>query len=180
MLNRELDLFIRLFDIKPPPLKADKIKMAKQIISRYSIPQRYLEGLNKDEKFQRQIELVSKKRQPPKQRLVRLETDKIATRKKLSKTGTCTASWNKLYPTAKTNSQKSKITGIPKSILDKVENKGRGAFYSSGSRPGQTAISWGIARVNCFIMGKPTVVDGPDKDLFLKALKSPRAKKWFN
>lgn len=40
MLNRELDLFIRLFDIKPPPLKADKIKMAKQIISRYSIPQR--------------------------------------------------------------------------------------------------------------------------------------------
>jgi hypothetical protein len=85
-----------------------------------------------------------------------------------------------MYPTAKTNLQKSKITGIPKSILDKVENKGRGAFYSSGSRPGQTATSWGIARVNCFIMKKKTIVDGPDKDLFLQALKSPKAKKWFD
>lgn len=72
MLNKDLDLFIRLFDMKPPSLKVDKIKMAKQIISRYSLPERYLAGLNKDEKFIRQIELISKKRQSSTQRFIQL------------------------------------------------------------------------------------------------------------
>ena len=109
-----------------------------------------------------------------------LKTDKIAQDKKIPKTGPCTARFNKLFPDAKTNLQKSRVTGIPKRILDKVLNKGEGAFYSSGSRPGQTAVSWGIARVNCFIMNKKTVTAGPDKDLFQEALKYPKAKKWFS
>lgn len=176
MLNKDLDIFLKLFDYKPKPLKADKIKQAKQIISKYKIPDKYLEGLDKEQKFLRQIELISKKRQTSSQRQIRLKTDKII---KHSKTSICTEKWNKMFPEAKTNLQKSKITGIPKSILDKVENKGRGAFYSSGSRPGQTAISWGIARVNCFIMNKKSVTHGPDEHLYLQALKYPKAKKWF-
>lgn len=180
MTNKELDLFIRLFGYVPPRLKNDKIIIAYFIISQYKIPARYLSGLDDDEKFARQIELVSKKRQTPKQRQTTLKTDKIAQDKKIPKTGPCTARFNKLFPDAKTNLQKSRVTGIPKRILDKVLNKGEGAFYSSGSRPGQTAVSWGIARVNCFIMNKKTVTAGPDKDLFQEALKYPKAKKWFS
>lgn len=176
MTNKELDLFIRLFGYVPPRLKKDKIVVALLIISQYKIPARYLAGLDDDDKFARQIELVSKKRQTPKQRQVPLKTDKIPQKEK---TGSCIKKFAKLFPDAKTNLQKSRATGIPKRILDKVLNKGEGAFYSSGSRPGQTAVSWGIARVNCFIMGKKTVIAGPDKGLYEEALTYPKAKKWF-
>jgi hypothetical protein len=174
--NKELDLFIRLFGYVPPRLKDDKLVVAHLIIAQYKIPARYLAGLDDKDKFARQIELVSKKRQTPKERRVPLKTDKIAQKEK---TGSCTKKFAKLFPDLKTNLQKSRVTGIPKRILDKVLNKGQGAFYSSGSRLGQTAVSWGIARVNCFIMGKKTVIAGPDKDLYEEALKYAKAKKWF-
>lgn len=38
--------------------------------------------------------------------------------------------------------------------LNKVYRRGLGAFYSSGSRPGQTAHSWAMARVKSFVSGK--------------------------
>jgi hypothetical protein len=41
------------------------------------------------------------------------------------------------------------------SALEKVLNKGRGAYYSSGSRPNQTAESWGRARLASTITGGP-------------------------
>ena len=31
-----------------------------------------------------------------------------------------------------------------------------GAYYSSGSRPNQTAESWGLARMYSYILGGPT------------------------
>ena len=43
-----------------------------------------------------------------------------------------------------------------KSTLDKVYKRGLGAYYSSGSRPNQTATSWGKARMYSYIMGGPT------------------------
>ena len=51
-------------------------------------------------------------------------------------------------------------TGCSKSSLEKIINKGEGAYYSSGSRPNQTAQSWGIARLASSITsGKAAVVD---------------------
>ena len=47
----------------------------------------------------------------------------------------------------------AKATGINIKALKEVENKGRGAFYSSGSRPGQTPQSWSRARLYAFLMG---------------------------
>lgn len=163
-------------------LKPDKIKAAKGVIKRYTIPKRYLEGLSKDEKFLREIEIISKKRMTRTQRYkTPLKTDTIARKKNIPKKGSCTNRLKSLYGSKSpmSNNAKSKITGIPKHILDKVENKGRGAYYSSGSRPGQTSISWGKARVDCFIMNKPSVTRGPDKHLYNEAIKSPRAKEWF-
>jgi len=49
-----------------------------------------------------------------------------------------------------------KATGIPVKALKSVVKKGKGAYYSSGSRPNQTAESWGKARMYSYIMGGPT------------------------
>lgn len=36
---------------------------------------------------------------------------------------------------------------------EKIINKGKGAFFSSGSRPNQTPFSWGLSRLASVIMG---------------------------
>ena len=44
--------------------------------------------------------------------------------------------------------------------LKKIENKGMGAYYSSGSRPNQTAKSWGRARLaSAITSGNASIVD---------------------
>lgn len=54
----------------------------------------------------------------------------------------------------------SKATGCSKDALRKIINKGEGAYFSSGSRPNQTAQSWGIARLASSITsGKAAAVD---------------------
>ena len=54
----------------------------------------------------------------------------------------------------------AKATGCSKSALAKIINKGAGAYYSSGSRPNQTAQSWGIARLaSAITSGKAAAVD---------------------
>ena len=54
----------------------------------------------------------------------------------------------------------AKATGCTKKSLAKIINKGEGAYYSSGSRPNQTAQSWGIARLaSAITSGKAAVVD---------------------
>lgn len=54
----------------------------------------------------------------------------------------------------------AKATGCKKSALSKIINKGMGAYYSSGSRPNQTAQSWGVARLASSITGgKAAAVD---------------------
>lgn len=51
-------------------------------------------------------------------------------------------------------------TGCSLSSLTKIVQKGEGAYYSSGSRPNQTAQSWGLARLASSITGgKASSVD---------------------
>lgn len=68
----------------------------------------------------------------------------------------------KLYNVSKIGAtdQLAKATGCKKESLAKIINKGAGAYYSSGSRPNQTAQSWGIARLASSITaGKAAAVD---------------------
>jgi hypothetical protein len=54
----------------------------------------------------------------------------------------------------------SKKSGCSKSTLKKIINKGAGAYYSSGSRPNQTAQSWGVARLaSALTSGKAGAID---------------------
>ena len=51
-------------------------------------------------------------------------------------------------------------TGCSVNALSKIERKGQGAYFSSGSRPNQTAHSWGRARLASAITGgKSAAVD---------------------
>jgi len=51
-------------------------------------------------------------------------------------------------------------TGCSKEALERIIHKGEGAYYSSGSRPNQTAQSWGVARLASTITsGKAAAVD---------------------
>jgi len=61
----------------------------------------------------------------------------------------------------------AKVTGIPFKAIDEVYKKGEGAFYSSGSRPNQTAASWARGRIYAYIMGGKKV-RGVDKDITKK------------
>jgi hypothetical protein len=49
----------------------------------------------------------------------------------------------------------SKKTRCSLKSLKKIVKKGEGAYYSSGSRPNQTAQSWGYARLASAITGGP-------------------------
>jgi len=54
----------------------------------------------------------------------------------------------------------SRATGCTKVALAKIINKGEGAYFSSGSRPNQTAQSWGNARLaSAITAGKAAAVD---------------------
>ena len=53
--------------------------------------------------------------------------------------------------------------------------RGQGAFYSSGSRPGQTPTSWGLARARSFASGSGGARKA-DADLWKKVLAGRRGK----
>ena len=58
------------------------------------------------------------------------------------------------------NDELARKTGCSKYALNKIIKKGQGAYYSSGSRPNQTAHSWGVARLASSITGqKAAAVD---------------------
>ena len=123
------------------------------------IPIRYLPlKLTKKDK-QKQIKMLMKSKQLYKK-------DKYYTRKKLSsyhsKTSNHIMDARKIYNIEKVtpNKELSLKTGCSLSALNKIVKKGEGAYFSSGSRPNQTAQSWGLARLASSITaGKSAAVD---------------------
>jgi hypothetical protein len=78
-------------------------------------------------------------------------------------------------------------TGCKLSALKQIVKKGEGAYYSSGSRPNQTAKSWGLARLASSITaGKSAAVDYDiiekgckhNKTAFILATKSRKKNKF--
>lgn len=116
------------------------------------IPKKYTIGLsNKDKKKQNKNIKTAKKSYKKK---------KYIDRPKLKSYKNKKSGWTKKFKDKYGNITKLKdivkATGIPKKALIAVLKKGRGAYYSSGSRPNQTAESWGRARMYSYIMGGPT------------------------
>jgi hypothetical protein len=55
------------------------------------------------------------------------------------------------------NKKLAKATGCSIQALKKIVKKGEGAYFSSGSRPNQTAKSWGLARLASAVTGGKAV-----------------------
>jgi hypothetical protein len=73
------------------------------------------------------------------------------------------AAFKKLYGEeldTKRLARMAKLTGCKRAALEAILSKGRGAYYSSGSRPSQTAESWAVARLaSALTGGKSSYVD---------------------
>ena len=92
--------------------------------------------------------------------------DKYLTRKKVksfrSKESPHIANARKMYkvPNIKPTQQLARATKCSLKGLKRMVKKGKGAYYSSGSRPNQTTHSWGYARMASAITGgKASAVD---------------------
>lgn len=72
-----------------------------------------------------------------------------------SKRSSWVEKFEKKYKTKISNTSFISKNIISKVGIDKILDKGRGAYYSAGSRPNQTAESWSRARLASVIMGGP-------------------------
>lgn len=77
-------------------------------------------------------------------------------------------------PADKALANKAKATGISKSVLRGVYEKGLAA-WKTGHRPGVSQHQWAMARVNSFVTGKGGARKA-DKGLWKKASKSKKKK----
>lgn len=128
-------------------------------IKRFPLPQRYLPAslTKKDQKKQQQMLLNSRKQ---------YHQGKYATRKRVksfkSKKSNHVVDAQKIYDVTNVRPSKELAakTGCSLAALKQIVKKGEGAYYSSGSRPNQTAQSWGLARLASSITsGKAAAVD---------------------
>ena len=126
-------------------------KRKKKIKTR-KIPKKYTRGISKKDK-KKQIKSIRRSIKSYKKG-VYVNRPKLTSYK--HKKSQWVRKFEKKYgENHKNYKQISKVTGIPVKALQEVVKKGKGAYYSSGSRPNQTAESWGKARMYSFIMGGP-------------------------
>jgi hypothetical protein len=123
------------------------------------IPLRYVPTRLTRKDRKRQLNMLTKSRKLYKQH-------KYFTRKKVasfkSKPSNHVANARRIYGVedVKPSKELAKATGCSVSALQKIVKKGEGAYYSSGSRPNQTAHSWGYARLaSALTGGKAAAVD---------------------
>lgn len=105
------------------------------------IPYKYLRGLKGEEK-KKQIRSIFKNKDRPKTRFK-------------TKRSQWVEKYEKKYGHKITDTKFLYKNVITKAGADKIIDKGRGAYYSSGSRPNQTNESWAQARLASVIMNGP-------------------------
>lgn len=130
-----------------------------------TVPLRYIPfSLTKKERKQQQRMLRKSRKQYKRSGLSKRM--KYYTRKPLPsfkhKTSKHILKARKLYNIDKivAGKQLAKATGCSIESLQRIISKGEGAYFSSGSRPNQTAQSWGVARLASAVTGgKAAAVD---------------------
>ena len=116
------------------------------------IPNRYVPGnlTSKDKQFQ--LKMLKKS--------IRMyKNKKYFTRKKVAsfknKKSSHIQNAERIYgvKTVVPSQELARKTGCSLNALNQIVKKGEGAYYSSGSRPNQTARSWGLARLASSVTG---------------------------
>ena len=111
-------------------------------------PERYFTGLSAAMRRTREKELL-KRRRLPYSKLGLSKSNKGGTKKKSK----WTQLFHKTYPDLKFNKNAiARRTGISRSTLNTVYNRGLKAWKTGGSRPGATAPQWAVARVYKYVL----------------------------
>lgn len=128
-------------------------------------PERYFTGLSPAMRRVREKELL-RRRKLPYSKLGLSKSNKFARPKKSS----WTQLFHKTYPGLKFNKTAiSRRTGISRSTLNTVYNRGLKAWKTGGSRVGATPQQWAIARMYKFVLVSkrkaPNTKFDPDQNL---------------
>jgi len=111
-------------------------------------PERYFAGLSSAMRRTRERELLKRRRVPYSK--LRLGKSNVGGTRKKSK---WTQLFHKTYPDLKFNKGAiARRTGISRSTLNTVYNRGLKAWKTGGSRPGATAAQWAIARTYKYVL----------------------------
>ena len=116
------------------------------------IPKKYYENLSSTDK-KKQVKYLKKSRKAYKkgEYIDRPKLDSYVNKK-----SKYIVAFTKAYDVSIMDIDKvQKVTGVTKKAQERILAKGRGAYYSSGSRPGQSAASWAYARLASVIMNGP-------------------------
>ena len=129
------------------------------MVKKIRIPIRYLPNKLSKKDLKKQLNMLIKSRKLYK-------SGKYFTRKKVSsfksKKSNHIVNAQNIYNVSKIlpNKELANKTGCSVEALKQIVKKGEGAYFSSGSRPNQTAQSWGLARLASSITaGKAAAVD---------------------
>ena len=130
-----------------------------KVKSNIKLPVRYLPSLKNIKDAAKQVTMLMKSRRLYKK-------GKYYTRKSISfyksKPSSHIKDAERIYNVSSVtpNKELAQKTGCSIDALKKIVKKGEGAYFSSGSRPNQTAQSWGLARLASSITaGKSAAVD---------------------
>tara|TARA_B110000008_G_C16970324_1_gene563656 strand:+ start:3301 stop:3777 length:477 start_codon:yes stop_codon:yes gene_type:complete len=122
------------------------------MVNKLNVPQRYIPGtLSKKDKEKQKKNLIKSRKLYKKGKYY--TRPKVKTFK--SRKSNHLQRAEKLYKIKKIqpSAELARKTKCKRSALEKIVNKGRGAYFSSGSRPNQTGESWGLARLASSISG---------------------------
>jgi len=124
-------------------------------------PEKYFKGLTRRQNLTRKRSATRRTKMSWKnpKAYVPFKSDKGAKTRRSS----YTSRFHKKYPGATSLSEIAKATGVPKSTLQTVYDRGMAA-WRTGHRPGATAQAWGMARVHSFVLHGKTWRTA-DKDL---------------
>jgi len=127
----------------------------------------YVDKINKKD-VHKQVKMIQKSKQNYKKNIYTIR-EKIPSFK--SKESPHIKKAKKIYniQSIKPSQQLAQITKCHINGLKQIVSKGKGAYYSSGSRPSQTPESWGIARLASSLTGGKS--SGIDLDILLKYCK---------
>jgi hypothetical protein len=137
-------------------MKPNKLKDTSNIMK---FPMRYLPKMLDNNDKKKQVKMLVKSQRLYKKGIY-YTRDKVASFK--SKKSNHIANARKIYNIENISPTKELAvkTGCKLEVLKKIVQKGEGAYYSSGSRPNQTAQSWGLARLaSALTSGKAAAVD---------------------
>ena len=128
-----------------------KVKITYKGKSRL-VPETYMKGL-KGEDRKKQIKSIFEEKDRPKTNVK-------------NKRSSWVEKFEKKYKTKITDKKFIHQNIITYTGQKKIMDKGKGAYYSSGSRPNQTPSSWAYARLASVILGGPS--RKIDKDIWEK------------